>query len=57
MKRFKHLMEELNEEVPANNVGGGAIAGIGTGPTPEPGVDKKNKKKILTFKDMLKRKV
>lgn len=56
MKKFKVLMEDLQEEVPANNVGGGAIAGIGTGSDPEPGVDKK-KKKILTFKDMLSRKV
>lgn len=48
-------MEELHEDVPANNVGGGAIAGIGTGPDPEPGVKKKDKNKILTFKDLLKR--
>lgn len=33
------------EEEPANNVGGGNIAGLGVGPDGEPGVSKKNMKK------------
>lgn len=33
------------EEEPANNVGGGNIAGLGVGPDGEPGVSKKNQKK------------
>lgn len=30
--------KNMNEEVPANNVGGGAIAGVGVGPQGEPGI-------------------
>ena len=40
---------------PANNVGGGAIAGLGVGPDGEPGINKK-KKTPITFK-MLRRKL
>ena len=36
--------KEVDEE-PANNVGGGNIAGLGVGPQGEPGVSKKNQKK------------
>jgi hypothetical protein len=32
------MQESVNEEVPANNAGGGNIAGIGVGPKGEPGV-------------------
>ena len=40
--------------VPANNVGGGNIAGLGVGPQGEPGINKK-KKKTLGFLSYLKR--
>lgn len=33
-----------------NNVGDGNIAGLGVGPQGEPGVSKKNKKKVMPFK-------
>ena len=33
----------LNEEAPANAVGGGHIAGVGVGPQGEPGVDMRRK--------------
>jgi hypothetical protein len=48
-------MKDIQEDVPTNNVGGGAIAGIGTGDQAEPGVDKKKKGKILTFKQFFTR--
>ena len=35
--------ESMSEEVPTNNVGGGAIAGVGVGPQGEPGISKKRK--------------
>lgn len=35
---------------PANNAGAGNIAGIGVGKQGEPGVSKKNKKKVMPFK-------
>lgn len=35
---------------PVNNVGSGDIAGLGVGTQGEPGVNKKNKKKIMPFK-------
>lgn len=35
---------------PANAVGSGEIAGLGVGPQGEPGVSKKNKKKVMPFK-------
>ena len=35
---------------PVNNVGDGNVAGLGIGPQGEPGVNKKNKKKIVPFK-------
>lgn len=48
------------EEVPANNVGGGAIAGLGVGAQGEPGMSRSNQKKhrkrnIKQFKTMMKR--
>lgn len=39
-----------------NNVGSGDVAGVGVGPDGEPGVDKKNKKKVLPFKEFIRRK-
>lgn len=42
MKKLKNFKESLfNEDVPANNVGGGAIAGVGVGEDGEPGVKRK----------------
>lgn len=43
---MKTLKEFLKEDVPTNNVGGGAIDGIGIGEKGEPGIKKKKKKKI-----------
>jgi hypothetical protein len=34
---------------PANNVGGGDVAGLGVGPQGEPGVKLRNKKKVVPF--------
>jgi hypothetical protein len=45
----------MTEEVPANNVGGGAVAGLGVGPDGEPGV-KKKKGKLPSFISYMKRK-
>lgn len=47
---------KLKEEVPTNAVAGGAVAGLGVGPQGEPGVNKKKKKTVITFKDFFKRK-
>jgi len=48
MKTFKQFLEEDGEgavnSAPVNNVGGGAIAGVGVGPQGEPGVNMKKKK-------------
>jgi hypothetical protein len=46
--------KQINEEVPANNVGGGAVAGLGVGPDGEPGV--KKKKKLDTLMGFIRRK-
>jgi len=35
---------------PVNNAGDGNIAGLGVGKQGEPGVSKKNKKKVMPFK-------
>jgi len=48
--------DPVQEEVPANNVGGGQIAGLGVGPQGEPGVDLKKRKKVMPFNVFLKRK-
>lgn len=45
----------FKEEAPVNNVGGGNIAGLGIGPQGEPGVDKKNKKKVVPFKTFMRK--
>ena len=47
---FKHMSEDM----PANNVGGGAIAGLGVGPDGEPGV-KKKKNKLPSFISYIRR--
>ena len=44
MKTFKKFRKE---DAPANNVGGGNIAGVGVGPAGEPGIKKKKKKTIV----------
>ena len=46
-----------NEDAPANNVGGGNIAGVGVGPAGEPGVMPKKKKKKTIIMGMLKRNI
>ena len=55
--------EKIDEEVPTNNVGGGAIAGIGVGKDGEPGIKKfagnrvfKVPTKNFVMANMLKRK-
>jgi hypothetical protein len=50
-------MNKLKEEVPVNSAGAGNVAGIGVGPQGEPGVTKKNKNKIMPFKQFLKRRI
>ena len=52
----------VDEDAPANAVGGGNVAGIGVGPQGEPGVYKKKKKDLVlaptmkrkSFKDFVK---
>ncbi len=44
---MKKIYEDGEGGVPANSVGGGGIEGIGIGPQGEPGVHKRNKKKII----------
>ena len=41
--------------LPTNNVSDGAIEGIGVGPKGEPGVSKRNRKRVMPFKSMFKR--
>jgi hypothetical protein len=41
------MTANTNEEVAANAVGGGKIAGVGVGPQGEPGVKKKKLKDIV----------
>jgi hypothetical protein len=52
MKTFKKFRKE---DAPANNVGGGNIAGLGVGAAGEPGINKKKKKTIVM--GMLKRNI
>jgi hypothetical protein len=51
MKTFKKFRKE---DAPANNVGGGNIAGVGVGPAGEPGI--KKKKKVASFISFMRRK-
>jgi hypothetical protein len=53
-KHYKEMMDEIinkineedmEEDAPMNNVGGGNIAGVGVGPDGEPGIDMKKAKK------------
>ena len=46
----------VKEDVPMNNAGGGAVAGIGVGPQGEPGIDKKKKRNLLTLMAFMRRK-
>jgi len=71
MKTFKEFKNKIIEDgeggAPANNVGGGNIAGVGVGPAGEPGVMPKNgivgqgfgkrKKKKSIVMGMLKRNI
>jgi hypothetical protein len=57
MKKIKIVFKnkELKEDggiigAPTNNVGGGAIAGVGVGPNGEPGISIKKKKIVLRRK-------
>jgi hypothetical protein len=43
----------FKEDAPVNNVGGGAIAGVGVGPQGEPGV---KKRKLASFISYIRRK-
>ncbi len=43
MKSFREFLED----VAANCVGGGQVAGLGVGPAGEPGVTKKKKKNVV----------
>ena len=52
MKTFKKFRKE---DAPANNVGGGNIAGLSVGAAGEPGINKKKKKTIVM--SMLKRNI
>ena len=36
---------DMDEDAPANAVGGGSVAGLGVGPMGEPGIDPRKKKK------------
>lgn len=47
MKRFK---DYIKEDAPANAVGRGNIAGVGVGPSGEPGIKKKRKKPTPVFR-------
>ena len=51
--KLKEFKKQFNEEVPTNNVGGGAVAGLGVGPDGEPGV--KKKKKVPNFVSYIRR--
>jgi hypothetical protein len=47
----------FKEEAPTNSVGGGNIAGLGIGSQGEPGVNPKNKKKVVPFKTFIRNRV
>lgn len=47
----------FKEEAPVNSVGGGNIAGLGIGSQGEPGVNLKNKKKVVPFKTFVRKSV
>jgi hypothetical protein len=50
MKNIKEDGGMVGGSPVVNNAGDGNIAGIGVGPQGEPGVSKKNKKKVIPFK-------
>lgn len=50
MKNLKEDVGMMGGAVVANNVGDGNIAGLGVGKQGEPGVNKKNKRKVMPFK-------
>lgn len=58
----KNDVDYIKEEAPTNATGSGDIAGLGVGPSGEPGIKKtkykaKNQKDTAVLKDMLKRKM
>jgi hypothetical protein len=53
-KATKSIVED-GEGVPANNVGGGAIAGVGVGSQGEPGVNRKKKPSVILGQAMRRR--
>jgi hypothetical protein len=56
-KKHADFEKSMNEDAPANAVGGGAIAGLGVGPQGEPGVNMKKKKKVLPFAMFVRKKL
>lgn len=48
---LRDRMDSMFEEAPTNNVGGGAIAGVGVGPDGEPPMGKSAQKKYLKKKE------
>lgn len=43
MKTFKQFISQMNEDAPANAVGGGNIAALGVGSQGEPGLTRRPK--------------
>jgi len=50
------VSKPVNEEMPTNNVGGGAIAGLGVGTQGEPGINKKKKRNLIPLIAFMRRK-
>ena len=48
-ERQVQYFKNMSEEVPTNNVGGGAIAGMGVGPQGEPGIKKKKVPSFISY--------
>jgi hypothetical protein len=46
----------IQEDMPTNNAGGGAVAGIGVGPQGEPGINKKKKRNLIPLMAFMRRK-
>ena len=53
---FKHMNEDGVAGPVVNNVGGGQVAGLGTGNQGEPGVNLKKKKAVIPFKIFTRKK-
>ena len=50
------MCKPIQEDMPANNAGSGAVAGIGVGSQGEPGIDKKKKRNLLPLVAFMRRK-